>query len=381
MAPLSQITVAPADGKADLKAFVQFPFDLYADSPFWVPPLRRDVFHALDPQKNAFFEHGNVQPFLARDGSGRVVGRIAAIYNGAHLEKYDDGVGFFGFFETIDHPKVAELLVDAAAAWLRTQHLTAMRGPTNPSMNDIAGLLVDGFDREPSILMPYNKPYYERMLADLGFERAMTMWAYFAHRKYVQLGKMRRGVDLVKKRYPGLTIRPLDMKRFDEDAATVLDVYNDAWSDNWGHVPMRPAEFAQLAKEMKQIVDPNIVYFAEIDGEAVGFILSLPNINLVLKNVRSGRLFPDAALKLLAASKTGAIHELRTVLMGVRKAYHNRGIDAVLIMQTIEESLQRGEYDSGEFSWILDVNAPMKNALVNLGAVVDKEYAMLEKPL
>lgn len=381
MAPLSQITVAPVAGTADLKAFVQFPFDLYADNPFWVPPLRRDVFHALDPQKNAFFEHGNVQPFLARNGSGRVVGRIAAIYNGAHLEKYGDGVGFFGFFETIDDSNVAAHLVDAAAAWLRTQHLAAMRGPTNPSMNDIAGLLVDGFDRPPSIMMPYNKPYYERMLADLGFERVMTMWAYFAHRKYAHLDKMRRGVDLVKKRYPSLTLRKLDMKRFDEEAATVLDIYNDAWSDNWGHVPMRPAEFAQLAKEMKQIVDPNIVYFAEIDGEAVGFILSLPNINLVLKNVRSGRLFPDAALKLLAASKTGAIHELRTVLMGVRKAYHNRGLDAVLMMETIEDALQRGEYDSGEFSWILDVNAPMKNALEHMGAVVDKEYAMLEKLL
>ena len=381
MPPLSQITVTPADGRADLRAFVQFPYDLYKDAPYWVPPLRRDVHHAIDPQKNAFFEHGNLQPYLARDGSGRVVGRIAAIYNGAHLEKYDDGVGFFGFFETIDHLPVATALVDAAADWLRTQHLTAMRGPTNPSMNDISGLLVDGFDRFPSILMPYNFAYYEHLLVQNGFERAMTMWAYFAHQKYVTIGKMRRGVDLVKKRYPGLRLRTLDMSRFDEDAALVLDIYNEAWSENWGHVPMRPAEFTQLAREMKQIVDPNIVYFLEDNGVPVAFSLSLPNINLVLKNVRSGRLIPDAALKLLAASKTGAIHEVRNVLMGVRKAYHNRGLDAVMVLALIEETFQKGEYDSGELSWILDVNVPMKNALVNMGAVVDKEYAMMQKTL
>lgn len=381
MASLSDVTVAPADSRADLRAFVQLPFDLYKDASHWVPPLRRDVFHALDPQKNAFFEHGNVLPFLARDGSGRVVGRIAGIYNGAHLEKYDDATGFFGFFETIDHPVVAERLFEAAETWLAQQHLTRVRGPVNPSMNDTAGLLVDGFDRAPSVLMPYNFAYYEGLLERFGYARAMTMWAYFAHAKYLRLDKMRRGVDLVTKRYPGLRVRPLDLARFDEEAATVLDIYNDAWSENWGHVPMRPAEFAQLARELRQIVDPSIVLFLEDDGVPVAFILALPNIHLVLKNVRSGRLFPDAALRLLAASKTGALHEVRVPLMGVRRPYHGRGLDAVMVLALIEEALVRGEYDSGEFSWILDVNAPMKNALVNLGAVVDKEYAMFEKTL
>ena len=374
------VTVAPVVSKGDLRAFVQLPFDLYAGHPYWVPTLRRDTLHALDPEKNAFFEHGNIQPFIARDASGRVVGRIAAIYNGAHAEKYRDGVGFFGFFETVEDEAVSAALLDAVAAWSRSLTLTALRGPANPSLNDIAGLLVGGFDRLPSLMMPYNPAYYADFLARYGFTRAMTMWAYYVHKKYVREDKMHRGVALVRRRYPGLTIRTLDMSRLDEEAATILDIYNEAWSENWGHVPMRPAEFAQLVKEMKQIVDPRIVFLIEDAGVPVAFTLSLPNLNLVLRHVTSGRLFPTGAIELLARSKAGAVYECRNLLMGVRKAYHGRGLDAMLNVATIIEGPASG-YDACEMSWVLDVNTPLRNAMDHMGAVIDKEYAMVEKAI
>jgi hypothetical protein len=171
------VTIKPVTSKADLRRFIDFQYDHYRGSRFWVPPLRLDVKHSLDRNKNPFFEHGGLQAFLAEDEHGRAVGRIAGIVNGMHLKKYDDGVGFFGFFESIEDPAVSEALVDAASDWLRRQGLTAMRGPTNPSMNDIAGLLVGGFDRRPAIMMPYNKSYYADYLQRCGFGRAMTMWA------------------------------------------------------------------------------------------------------------------------------------------------------------------------------------------------------------
>ena len=374
------VRVEPVATKRDLQAFVQFPFDHYRGNPYWVPPLRRDVRHTLDPDHNAFFEHGNIQPFLARDAAGAVVGRIAGVYNGAHLEKYADGVGFFGFFETVQDYEVAEALLNAVEGWLRPQGLRAVRGPANPSLNDVAGLLVGGFDREPSLLMPYNPSYYVDFLERFGYARAMTMWAYYVHKKYVQVDKLRRGVLLMQRRYPTLTLRTLDLSRLESEAQIILDIYNEAWSANWGHVPMRPAEFAQLVKEMKAIVDPKIVFFIEDAGVPVAFTLSLPNLNQGLKHVRDGRLFPTGALKLLARGTFGGIYECRNLLMGVRKAYHGRGLDAMLNLATIEEGPKAG-YDACEMSWVLDANKPLLNALAHLGSVVDKEYAMLEKAM
>ena len=196
-------------------------------------------------------------------------------------------------------------------------------------------------------------------------------------KKYVREDKLRRGVALVRRRYPTLTVRTLDMSRLDEEAATILDLYNEAWGENWGHVPMRPAEFAQLVKEMKQIVDPKIVFIVEDAGVPVAFSLSLPNLNLALRHVTDGRLFPTGALQLLARAKAGAITECRNPLMGVRKAYRGHGLDALMNYATITEGPKAG-YAACEMSWVLDVNTPLRNALDHLNSVIDKEYAMVE---
>jgi GNAT superfamily N-acetyltransferase len=374
------VSIRPVEGRRERKRFVDVPYEFYPDRyPQWVPPLRRDVKSTLDPSSNAFFEHGDMQLFLAEDASGAAVGRVAGIVNGMHLQKYEDATGFFGFFECVDDYAVAEALLDAAADWLREQALEHMRGPANPSLNDTAGLLVDGFDREPSLLMPYNPPYHEDFLERYGFERVMTMWAYYLHKKYVEYERLKRGVDLVKRRTPGLSLRTLDTDRFEEEVRTVREIYNDAWADNWGFVPMTEAELRQFANELKQIVDPEIVFFVEHEGVPVGFSVALPDVNQALRHVPDGRLFPLGLPKLLLNFYYG-IYECRMPLMGIRKEYQGKGLDTMLVLATIENGPAHG-YDACEMSWVLDTNERLKNHVTSLGAVVDKEYAMFEAPI
>jgi hypothetical protein len=372
------VAVRPVQTKRDLRRFIAFPFSLYQDHPYWVPPLRMDVAKTLNRKKNPFFEHGDIQPFLAEDASGEVVGRIAGVVNGMHLKKHDDGNGFFGFFECVERYEVAEALFETAAAWLRERGLTGMRGPASPSLNDVSGLLLDGFDRPPSILMPYNFPYYHDHLLRYGFERAMTMWAYYVHKKYVTPEKLERGVELVKRRNPTLKLRTLDMSRFDEDARHVLRIYNDAWANNWGHVPMTEREFEHLAADLKQIVDPRMVFILEDEHEPVAFSISLPNINLALKHISDGRLFPLGLPKLLLHAKGCGFHEVRMPLMGVVQKYQGRGLDAMVVLATIQHGPPLG-YVACEMSWVLDNNHRLRNALHAMNGVVDKEYALFEK--
>lgn len=371
------MTVRPVTSGKDLQRFINFQYDLYRENRYWVPPLRRDIQHILDPKKNAFYEHGRIQPFLAEDSTGKVVGRIAGIVNGMHLSKYGDKNGFFGFFESVEDYETAAALFEEVKRWLQQQGLSGVRGPANPSLNDTAGLLVRGFDREPSVLMPYNPPYYEAFLEHYGFSRAMTMWAYYIHKKYVRTEKLERGVEIVMRRNPGLRLRNIDMKRFDEEARTILHIYNDAWSNNWGHVPMTEKEFSQMARQMKQIVDPKIVYMLEDESRPVAFSISIPNINQLLRRVKDGRLLPLGLPKMLAYSTFGGLYECRTPLMGVLQEYQGRGLDAILNLAIIEEGPRNG-YDASEMSWVLDNNMVLRNALESFGGVVDKEYAMYE---
>ena len=374
----SPITIRPVRTRRDRKRFISYPYHLYKDSSFWVPPLRIDTAHTLSPKKNPFFEHGSMALFLAEDTSGTVIGRIAGIVNGMHLKKYNDGNGFFGFFECEERYETAAALFDAAAAWLREQGLTGMRGPANPTLNDIAGLLVNGFDRSPAILMAYNPPYYEDYLLRYGFDRAMTMWAYYVHQKFMDMKRLRRGGAIVKRRNPGLTLRNLDMSRFKEEARVIHDIYNEAWSDNWGFVPITDAEFDRLANDLKQIVDPNMVFILEKEGEPVAFSLSLPDINPSLKLLRKGRLLPFGLLKLLASTKLGGVHEVRMPLMGARKAYQGRALDVIPVLATMEQGPEHG-YFACETSWVLDTNDVLKNLILSIGGTVDKEYALFEK--
>ena len=378
---MSAITVRPVTSSRDLDRFLDLPYALYRGNSNFVPPLRMDQKGVLNTKKNPFFEHGAIGLFLAEqtgaDGKPDVVGRIAAIRNGQHLAKYDDGNGFFGFFETVEDYAVAEALLDAAVGWLKERGLTGARGPTSPTMNDVSGLLVDGFDRPPAILLPYNPPYYETYLARYGFSRAMTMWAYFVHLAYIDGPRMARGAAIAHRRNPNLTIRPLDLSRFEADVAAAMEIYNVAWAENWGHVPYTLAEAEHLAKELKPIIEKDIFLFVEDAGRPVAFAASLPNLNRALKKLPNGRLFPTGLAKLLGTIKAGGIYEIRMALMGVLPEYRSAGIDAMLIHETIETGRRIG-YDACEMSWVLDVNKALTNSLDKLGGVRDKEYAMME---
>src|SRR5690606_23023839 len=285
------LKIYPVTSARDRKRFLDFPYRHYAGSRYFVPPLRADQEKTLDPKKNPFFEHGRIQLFLAEDGRGAVVGRVAAIVSGMHLAKYDDDVGFFGFFEAIEDYAVAEALLDAATGWLRDGGLRAVRGPVNPTINDVAGLLVEGFDRPPSILMPYNKPYYEDFLLRYGFERAMTMFAYYVHDAYLDADRPARGAAVGRRRHPSLRVRTLDMRRYMDEALLAHEIYNEAWSGNWGSVPMTDAEFRHLANDLKQIIEPDLVVFVEVQDEAgrwepVAFSVSIPNLNQAIRHLK-----------------------------------------------------------------------------------------------
>jgi len=374
------VSIQPVEGRRDRKRFIDVPYDFYPGRyPKWVPPLRRDVRDALDPSSNAFFEHGDMQLFLAQDASGAVVGRIAAIINGMHLRTHEDATGFFGFFECVEDEAVAHSLLDAAVDWLRGQGLDRIRGPANPSLNDTAGLLVDGFDYRPSLLMPYNPPYYEDLLLEYGFDRTMTMWSFYVHYKYMKTDRLRRGATLARKRTPGLSLRTLDVDRFEEEVRVVREIYNEAWAGNWGHVPMTEAEFEQLVEELEQIVDPNIVFFVEHEGTPVGFSVSLPDVNEALRHVPDGRLVPLGLPKLLFHLRY-SVRNFRMPLMGIREAYQGKGIDAMLILATMDAAVPNG-YVGCETSWVLDTNERLLNMIDTIGATQDKAYAMFERPL
>ena len=376
---MPDVTVRPVRSSADRAAFLDLPYAHYEDVRAFVPPLRMDQANVLNAEKNPFFEHGAVELFLAEQG-GRVVGRVAAIENGQHLAKYADGNGFFGFFETVEDYAVAEALLDAAAGWLRGRGLTGVRGPANPTLNDVAGLLVDGFDRPPAILLPYNYPYYQDYLERWGFRRAMTMWAFYVHEAYIDKARMARGAEIVRRRTPSVRVRALDPARFDADIAAAMAVYNVAWAENWGHVPYTEAEALHLAKEMKPVIEEDLFLFAEVDGEPVAFAASLPNLNRALRHLPRGRLASTGLAKVLTTWKMGGLYEIRMALMGVLPSHRHLGLDALLIHHTIENGIAAG-YEAAELSWVLDVNKPLVNALEKLGCTRDKEYALFEAEL
>lgn len=377
---MAAVSVFRVNSSSARRAFISYVYRLYQSDQFWIPPLRLDVARVLNPKKNAFFEHGQIELFLAKDKSGLIVGRIAAIVNGMHLKKYDDGVGFFGFFECEDDSNVAQLLFETASDWLRKQGLRALRGPVNPSLNDTAGLLVDGFERQPAILMPYHKPYYERLLLEVGFERVMTMWSYYANARLINEERLNRGAKIVLGRNPNFTIRIIDMDDWENEIRIMLDIFNDAWSENWGHVPMTKREVQQLADEMRMIVIPELINFVEDDGEPIGFSASLPDLNYIFSTIRNGRLFPTGALKLLLGMKLKLVRETRMPLMGVKKSHHGKGVDSLIVADMLKRHRSIG-MQGCEMSWVLDSNYRMKNFLTSMGAVKENEYALYEKSI
>jgi len=369
------VTVGTVRSRADLAEFIELPYRLYKGDATWVPPLRRDVAHMLE-KSHPFYQHADRELFMARDASGQVVGRIAAIKNDAHIEQHHDGVGFFGFFESVRDPAIAGALFDAAAAWLAARGLTVMRGPASPSINDEFGLLVDGFDWPPVVMMPHNPPWYADLITGAGFTKAKDLIAY---RHTSAEGLPERVVKIAEtlaKRYK-LVVRPLDMSQFPQEVDRVRQLYNTAWEANWGAVPMTDAEFADLAKQLKPVVVPDLVAFAEVDGKLAGFALALPDLNVALKRM-GGNLFPFGWVKALWYSRKPP--GLRVLTLGVLKEYRKTGAAELMYLAIIRNGLKRG-MTYGESSWILEDNAAMRQSIEKIGGVPYKTYRVYDKPI
>ncbi len=362
----------------DLSRFVALPWRLYAGDPCWVPPLKRQVKGYLDT-RHPFYAGGAAESelFLAwRDG--RVVGRIAAIVNRAHNAYHGDRWGFFGFFECEDDAGATAALVAAAADWVRQRGCDTLIGPASPSTNYECGLLVEGFDTPPAVMMTYNPPRYAELLEGAGFTKAKDLYAYSSAVHDGSLERLRRFVERDRRREPGLATRSVNLKRFTEEVGIVREIYNAAWEKNWGFVPASEDEFTWLAKDLKPLVDPVLLRIAFFDAKPAGFLLALPDVNPALAVLNGSLLNP---IRLLRAQMIGRRREgLRLITMGVKAEYRLRGVEALMFYEGLEAALERG-YRTCEYSWILEDNELTKRTVRLMDARLSKVYRMYARPL
>lgn len=371
---VSAVQVDAVRGRRDLRRFLQLPWAIYAGDPHWVPPLLVEQRKLLDRSRHPFHQHAEVEYFLARRGS-RLVGRIAAIVNHRHIEFHDERVGFFGFFECEDDPAAAVALLNTAQAWLAERGMAGVRGPMNFSTNEECGLLIDGFDSPPMIMMTHNPPYYRHLLESAGYAKAKDLLAYLLIDRGVP-ERLAKGVERVQRRARA-TIRPIRLDALDEEIERVREIYNSAWERNWGFVPMTDAEFDEMAKQLKQIINPDICLIAEIDDEAVGFALALPDLNQAIRHT-NGRLLPFGIVKLLWHARK--IDAARVITLGVKPRFRRLGLDAMMMLRIWEKGTAGG-YHRGEASWILEDNWDMRRIMERLGGRVYKTYRIYERGL
>lgn len=370
--------ITTVESRRDLGAFLGVPWAIYPGRyPQWVPPLRSMVRETLDPDHDPFWKNADRALFLAHV-DGRVVGRIAAIENRRHNQIHQDRVGFFGFFECVDDQEVADALFGAARQWLIERGLDQMRGPASPSMNHECGLLVDGFIHAPTVLTPWNPPYYETLVLRAGFEPERDLLAYlYDHARGHLNGE--RVERLVARRSPasGITVRDLSLKRLDREIDLLFPLFNAAWKNNWGFVPMTEEEFRFSATSLKPLFMKNFVMVAEKDGRAVGFFMIAADLNQVLRKIPSGRLGPIALARLLFGLPR--VRHGRVMLLGLDPD-HRQGL---LFPIFLNELLKRGlKYSvSAEASWVLEENMAIRNSLESLGPELYRRWRIYAKPI
>jgi GNAT superfamily N-acetyltransferase len=364
--------------KKQLKAFIDFPHDLYKGDHNYVPELfiaQRDL---LTPGKHPFHEHSKMQLFLYYKDHV-ICGRIAAILNNNHNRFNNTTDGFFGFFECINDLEVASALFNAAEQWLKEQGATTIIGPVNPSTNEPCGLLIEGFDNPPLAMMTYNKPYYTSLMKTLSLVKKVDLLAYDISRETVGNRPLLLQERLLNRlRQKQITIRPVNKKDLANEAAKVREVYNSAWDKNLGFVPMTDNEFSYLAKDLKMVLDEEFCLIAEHNGRQIGFALAIPDINQILIKVRRGRLLPTGIFKLLFNMKK--INRIRVLALGVNKEYRKLGIEACFYA-AITKRVDARHMKGAEASWILEHNEMMNKGIESMNGKVYKRYRIYEKPL
>ena len=373
------LQIKQVDGWRGTARFIDVSWKVHdRDHPAWVPPLRAVVRGVLDRKKNPFYQSAERGLFIA-EREGRPVGRVAAIRNGWHNEYHGDRVGFFGFFECRDDQEAAGALMERAGQWLRERDLETARGPVNPSMNHECGLLVDGFDREAVIMTPWTPPYYERLLESSGYMGAKDLLGYrlIQGSEFGFPDRMKKVVERKLARTK-LVFREWDFSRFEQEVRTFHKLYCDAWVDNWGFVPPSWQEFWHLAKDLRSVLHPRFACIAEVDGEAVGFVVVARDINRVLRRIPSGRLWPWNMARIFLTLPR--VLSGRIIMLGLRRDYRNRGFFSLLMHEVARRAVEIGA-EEAEASWILEENEALVSPLRSLGLAPHKRWRIYEKPL
>ncbi len=377
------MTVRAVRGRSDRARFIDHPWQIYKNDPNWVPPLKASVRELLDERRHPFYEGGQaaeIELFLAWEGRD-VVGRVAAILNHSHNRVHEENVVFFGFFESIDRPDVARDLLSAVEGWAVEKGATAVLGPMNPSTNYECGLLVEGFTRPPVLMMTYNPSSYPRLIEGAGFQKAKDLHAFISPVHGASLSRLQRLAERTRKRNPELETRGANLADFKTEVRLVQEIYNSAWEKNWGFVPMSDAEIEWLAKELKPLVQTDLLRFALYDGEPVAFLLTIPDWNPVLADLDgSPWRHPMRTLKHVLKSKPETMKGLRVITLGVKADHRKRGIEGVLLGEGLEKSLEIG-YEWCEYSWILEDNELTKRAVRLMDGELYKVYRVYEKAI
>lgn len=375
---MADLQIKLVNGKRALKQFIDFPHQLYREDPYYVPELHIAQRDILTPGKHPFHLYGNAQCYLAYRGD-TIVGRITSIYNPRYNEHFSSNVGFFGFFDCINDPAVAAALLAKAKEDAKARGFDRIMGPTNLTTNDTAGVLVEGFDDPPRIMMTYNAAYYPELLEQAGLAKEMDLYAYDIRTTDVS-DRTLRITDALRSRLQraGITIRDIRLKELDAEAEKMLEVYNEAWIDNWGFVPFTKEEFEFIKNDLKLIAVEPFIYIAEHEGETIGFSVTIPNVNEILQRIGNGRLLPTGIFRLLMGkSKTKYV---RIMAMGVKQAYRKKGIEAVFFANNIRTAQERGVI-AGEASWVLESNKEMIDAAENLNGKRYKTYRLYSGPV
>jgi len=378
---MGSLTIRPVRTRRELKRFVKLPFRLHRESEQWVPPLVFERMQFLDRKKNPWFEHGEAEYFLA-ERDGEPVGRITAQIDSRWDEFQGGKDAMFGFFEAAEDPEVVRALFDAAAGWARERGRERLLGPMDFTTNDEIGILIEGFERQPMILEPWHPPYYQRLIEAEGFGKAMDvlMWE-------LRMGELKEGEKFDPSIHEaaekalhdeGITIRNMRKRDMAGEVRRFMDVYNEAWGDNWGFVPITDAEVEFQAKNLKQVLDEEWTFMAEKDGEVVGAALTLPDINQVLAGM-NGRLLPFGWGKFLLGKRK--IDRLRVFALGVKHDYRHTGVAAGLYLEHIKMAALPDKIKWGEMGWILETNKPMNRAMEGMGGKIVKKYRLYERSL
>ena len=359
----------------EINNFARFPYNLYANNDFWCEGLLKDTIHTLS-NAHPFWLHGERQLFMAfRDG--KAVGRIAAIINRAHNSFHGDNCGFFGFFDCENNVNTAKLLFQAAEKWLKEKGFDNIIGPMNPSTNETCGMLIEGFDSSPMIMMPYNPSYYPEITEAAGYKKEKDLFAFSFEPKKGLPERYEKLLARLKKHNQNLRIQKADLSNIDGEIVKLKEIYNQAWEKNWGFVPMTDMEFDELAKSIKPILKPDFLYFAMYGDEPAGFVLILPNLAPAFKEANGEINIFNFIKFYIAMRKTNSG---RMLTLGVKKEYRNKGLELLLIKQAIESAVQMG-WDFGEMSWTLEDNDMINKTITDVGGKKYKTYRIYGKTL